>query len=127
MSILAKHQAVRTAHDQLRSAGRDPFSVRFESILSATTGVLDGREVLLLGTNNYLGLTFDAECVDSATAATRVLGTRTTGSRVANASYAGHSAPERRLAALYGRPHARVFPPGSQAHPGPIPAPTGRE
>src|SRR3546814_5684855 len=127
MSIRAKHQAVRTAHDQLRSAGRDPFSVRFESILSATTGVLDGREVLLLGTNNYLGLTFDAECVDSATAATRVLGTGTTGSRVANGSYAGHSELERRLAEFYGRRHAMVFSTGYQANLGTISALTGRE
>src|SRR3546814_11367547 len=116
MSILAKHQAVRTAHDQLRSAGRDPFSVRFESILSATTGVLDGREVLLLGTNNYLGLTFDAECVDSAKAATRVLGTGTTGSRVANGSNAGHRQRERRVAEFYSSPHAMGFSTGYQAH-----------
>src|SRR3546814_4678818 len=41
----------------------------------------------------------------SATAATRVLGTGTTGSRIANGSYAGHSELERRLAEFYGRRH----------------------
>lgn len=127
MSILSKHDAVRAAHDELRSAGRDPFSVRFESILSATTGMLDGRHVLLLGTNNYLGLTFDAECVGSAVAATRALGTGTTGSRVANGSYASHSELERRLAQFYGRRHAMVFSTGYQANLGTISALTGRE
>lgn len=127
MSILAKHKAVREAHGALRAAGRDPFSVRFESILSATTGVLDGRQVLLLGTNNYLGLTFDAECVDSAVAAARSLGTGTTGSRVANGSYAAHSELERRLAEFYGRRHAMVFSTGYQANLGTISALTGRD
>lgn len=127
MSILSKHNAVRAAHDTLRNAGRDPFSVRFESILSSTTGMLDGRRVLLLGTNNYLGLTFDPDCVDSAVAATRSLGTGTTGSRVANGSYASHSELERRLAEFYGRRHAMVFSTGYQANLGTISALTGRD
>lgn len=127
MSILDKHQAVRSAHAALRAAGRDPFSVRFDSILSATTGMLDGRRVLLLGTNNYLGLTFDSDCIDSAVDAARALGTGTTGSRVANGSYAGHGELERRLAEFYGRRHAMVFSTGYQANLGTISALTGRE
>lgn len=127
MSILSKHQAVRAAHDALRAAGRDPFSVRFDSILSATTGMLDGRRVLLLGTNNYLGLTFDPDCIEGAVTAARSLGTGTTGSRVANGSYASHSELERRLAQFYGRRHAMVFSTGYQANLGTISALTGRE
>ena len=61
--MLAKYRALRQDHAAVSAAGRDPFGVSFDTVLSATEAVLDGRRVLLLGTNNYLGLTFDPDCV----------------------------------------------------------------
>ncbi|MEW5729428.1 MAG: pyridoxal phosphate-dependent aminotransferase family protein [Pseudomonadota bacterium] len=94
----------------------NPFDVRFDAILSPTEGVLRGRPVLLLGTNNYLGLTFDRTCVDAAAAALAGEGTGTTGSRIANGTYGGHDELEARLAAFLGRRQAMVFTTGYQAN-----------
>ena len=71
MGLLDKHKAYADAYGQIRSFGRDPFNVRFDAILSPTEGSLEGRRTILLGTNNYLGLTFDADCIEASVEATR--------------------------------------------------------
>jgi len=116
MTILAKFAPLREAYERLRSLGHDPFSVQFEDILSPTEGVLNGRRTILLGTNNYLGLTFDESCIAAGVAALTGQGTGTTGSRIANGSYAGHGDLEKALAAFYGRQHCMVFTTGYQAN-----------
>ena len=123
MTILAKHSASKLAYDTLHAHGVD---VRFDDILSPTEGMLNGRRTILLGTNNYLGLTFDADCIEKAVEATRRQGTGTTGSRVANGTYDGHMKLEQALAAFYGRDHAMVFSTGYQANLGVLSALVGR-
>ncbi|HEX4504503.1 MAG TPA: 8-amino-7-oxononanoate synthase, partial [Alphaproteobacteria bacterium] len=71
MSIFAKFDDVRGAFNALTDAGRNPFGIRFDEILSPTEAVLDGRPILLFGTNNYLGLTFDQGAIDASIAAIR--------------------------------------------------------
>ena len=88
--------------------------------------MLNGRRTILLGTNNYLGLTFDADCIDRAVEATRSQGTGTTGSRIANGTYDGHLRLEQALADFYGRHHAMVFSTGYQANLGVLSALVGR-
>lgn len=127
MSILSKHAHLQAGYARLLEAGRDPFSVRFDEVRSATTGVIDGKSILLLGMNNYLGLTFDPACIESSVAAVREQGTGTTGSRVANGSYGCHAELERRLAAFYGQRHAIVFSTGYQANLGTIAGLVGRD
>lgn len=124
--MLAKFRALRAEHAAVAAAGRDPFGVTFDAVLSATEAMLDGRRILLLGTNNYLGLTFDPDCIESAAAATRAQGTGTTGSRIANGTYGGHAALERRLAQFLGRRSAMVFTTGYQANLGVLSALAGR-
>ncbi|HEY5070473.1 MAG TPA: pyridoxal phosphate-dependent aminotransferase family protein [Caulobacteraceae bacterium] len=126
MTILAKHASYKLAYDALRKHGVDPFNVRFDSVLSPTEGMLDGRRTILLGTNNYLGLTFDPDCIAKAVEATRRQGTGTTGSRIANGSYDGHLLLEQRLAEFYGRAHAMVFSTGYQANLGVLSTLVGR-
>ncbi|MEP6966563.1 MAG: pyridoxal phosphate-dependent aminotransferase family protein [Pseudomonadota bacterium] len=126
MTILAKHAAYKLAYDELREHGVDPFNVRFDSVLSPTEGMLDGRRTILLGTNNYLGLTFDPDCIEKAVEATRRQGTGTTGSRIANGSYDGHMRLEQALASFYGREHAMVFSTGYQANLGVLSTLVGR-
>lgn len=89
---------------------------------SATRGTVRGKPVILAGTNNYLGLTFDPRCIDAAVTATRRDGTGTTGSRMANGTYAEHLALEAELAAFYGLPYALTFTTGYQANLGMIAA-----
>ncbi len=126
MTILAKHAAYRLAYDALLAHGVDPLNVRFDSILSPTEGVLNGTKTILLGTNNYLGLTFDEDCIEKAVEATREQGTGTTGSRVANGTYGGHAQLESEIADFYGRKHAMVFSTGYQANLGVLSTLVGR-
>ena len=53
-----------------------PPTCKFDAVLSPTEGVLDGKQVILLGTNNYLGLTFDPDCIEASAEAVRELGHR---------------------------------------------------
>ncbi|MBB5694071.1 serine palmitoyltransferase [Muricoccus pecuniae] len=124
--MLEKFRALRAEHAAVSAAGRDPFGVAFDTVLSATEAVLEGRRVLLLGTNNYLGLTFDPDCIEDAAEAVRSLGTGTTGSRIANGTYGGHAALEARLARFLGRRSAMVFTTGYQANLGALAALAGR-
>ena len=126
MTMLAKHGAYKQAYDDLRANGVDPLNVRFDAVLSPTEGVIEGRKMILLGTNNYLGLTFDPDCIERAVEATRSQGTGTTGSRVANGTYGGHKMLEDALAAYYGRQHAMVFSTGYQANLGVLSTLVGR-
>ena len=126
MSILAKYAAMKGALDELRGLGANPFDVKFDTVLSPTEGVLKGQRTILLGTNNYLGLTFDETCIDKAVEAVRSQGTGTTGSRIANGSYDGHKKLEQALAEFYGRKHCMVFTTGYQANLGVLSALVGR-
>lgn len=127
LPILGKLAPLKTQYDALRRAGTDPYAVTFDSVLSAAEAVFGGRRMILLGTNNYLGLTFDESCVEAAIAATRATGTGTTGSRVANGTYAGHAELERRLADFFGRRSAMVFTTGYQANLGILSTIAGRD
>lgn len=126
MAILDKFGSLRASYEAVRAAGHDPFSVRFDKALSPSEAVLNGRRVILLGTNNYLGLTFDPDCIDRAAEAVRLAGTGTTGSRIANGTYDGHAALERRLADFYGCRSAMLFSTGYQANLGILSTIAGR-
>ncbi|MBV9509635.1 MAG: aminotransferase class I/II-fold pyridoxal phosphate-dependent enzyme [Caulobacteraceae bacterium] len=116
MSILARHAGTMAEYEAMRAAAGDPFKVKFDAIVSPTEGVVEGRPTILLGTNNYLGLTFDPACIEKSIEAVRTQGTGTTGSRIANGTYEGHAALERALADFYGRKHGMVFTTGYQAN-----------
>jgi len=126
MTILAKFAPLKEAYDALRAQGADPFSLKFDSILSPTEGVLNGRRTILLGTNNYLGLTFDESCIEASVEVLRAQGTGTTGSRIANGSYSGHRQLELDLAAFYRRKSCMVFSTGYQANLGLLSTVAGR-
>ncbi len=116
MSLFDKYDQVAARHDRLLAAGRDPFNICMDRIVSATEALVDGREIILVGTNNYLGLTFDHDCIESTVEALRREGTGTTGSRIANGTYSSHRALEQDIADFLGRRAAMVFPTGYQAN-----------
>ncbi len=103
----------------------DPTRVVIDSLESPTRGVIEGRSTILAGTNNYLGLTFDPQGVEAGREALSRAGTGTTGSRMANGTYAGHLALERELADFYGYPNAMVFSTGYAANLGALAALAG--
>jgi 8-amino-7-oxononanoate synthase len=125
--VLDNLRAVATARRALLDEGVSPFGTVVEKVISATEGVIDGRRTILAGTNNYLGLTFDPVCIEAACAALREEGTGTTGSRMANGTFAAHAALERELAAFFRRREAIVFSTGYLANLGMLSALTGRD
>jgi 8-amino-7-oxononanoate synthase len=126
MGLFDKHLAYRDAYNAIRQAGADPFSVRFDAVVSPTEGVIDGKRTILLGTNNYLGLTFDEQAIASSVKAVQERGTGTTGSRIANGSFEAHVELETALAKFYKRKHAMVFTTGYQANLGVLSTLVGR-
>lgn len=126
MGLFDKHIAYRDAYNAIRQAGADPFSVRFDAVVSPTEGVINGKRTILLGTNNYLGLTFDPEAIASSVKAVQERGTGTTGSRIANGSFEAHVELEAALAKFYKRKHAMVFTTGYQANLGVLSTLVGR-
>jgi 8-amino-7-oxononanoate synthase len=127
MSLLGKFQAFADLRDELLSHGTLPFGVVTEKILSPTEGIVHGRKTILAGTNNYLGLTFDADAVKAGQRALAEEGTGTTGSRMANGTYAGHLALEKEIAEFFNRRHALVFTTGFSATMGMVCALAGRD
>ncbi|MEN1728484.1 MAG: aminotransferase class I/II-fold pyridoxal phosphate-dependent enzyme [Pseudomonadota bacterium] len=116
MTIFDKFAAVSQARAELTNDGPSAIATPMDAIHSATRGVIDGEEVVLAGTNNYMGLTFDPEVIAASQQALEDNGTGTTGSRMANGSYSGHAALERELANAFGWPSAIVFSTGYQAN-----------
>jgi 8-amino-7-oxononanoate synthase len=116
MNLLDKFAAYGQRQSTMSQGGQDPTRVVMERLISATEAVINGRPTILAGTNNYLGLTFDPECIAAGQAALAEFGTGTTGSRMANGNYAGHTDLERELAAFHGWPYAMVFSTGYGAN-----------
>ncbi len=73
---------------------------------------LDGRDLIMLASNDYLGLSFHPKVIEAASAAPRQWGTSTTGARTANGSRACHLELEARLAAFLGREACHVHSAG---------------
>ena len=126
MSLLDRLRRIAEERRNLLEHRADPFGVPVEEVHSATEAKIEGRRVLLAGTNNYLGLTFDPECIEAAREALESGGTGTTGSRMANGSYAQHLALEEELADFYGWGSAVVFSAGYLANVGMIGGLIGR-
>ena len=104
----------------LATGQEDPFSLVMERVLSPTQAICNGRETILLGTYNYMGMTFDPDVVEAGKRALDQFGSGTTGSRVLNGTYAGHKAVEDALREFYAMDHAMVFSTGYQANLGVI-------
>lgn len=120
MSLLTKFAEIAETRDALADA--DPSKIVIDEILSPTEAMINGRRTILAGTNNYLGLTFDPNCIAAGQRALAEFGTGTTGSRMANGNYAGHRALEKELAEFYEYPHAMVFSTGYAANLGTLSA-----
>ncbi|MGX5712539.1 serine palmitoyltransferase [Sphingopyxis terrae subsp. ummariensis] len=94
----------------------DPFSLVMEKVLSPTVAICNGRETILLGTYNYMGMTFDEDVIAAGKDALDKFGSGTTGSRVLNGTYQGHKECEDALKEFYAMDHAMVFSTGYQAN-----------
>ena len=107
---------IQTRETLLASGVEDPFNLVMEKVLSPTRAICNGRETILLGTYNYMGMTFDPDVLDAGKNALENFGSGTTGSRVLNGTYQGHKECEDALKEFYGMDHAMVFSTGYQAN-----------
>jgi 8-amino-7-oxononanoate synthase len=102
-----------------------PFFQALEST-EGTEVVMNGRKVLMLGSNNYLGLTFNPKVKAAAQKAIDDFGTSPTGSRLINGTLCIHEELEKRLAAFMHREAALVFSTGMGTNLGAISSLIGR-
>jgi len=98
---------------------------RFESGQD-TEVLLNGKKVLMFGSNSYLGLTNHPEIIKAAKEALDKYGTGTSGSRLMNGNLDLHAKLERELADFVNKPSATVFSTGFQVNMGTIPSLVGR-
>jgi 8-amino-7-oxononanoate synthase len=126
--LFSKFDALIQQRETLLSTGqRDPFSLVMEEVKSPTVAVVNGKETILLGTYNYMGMTFDPDVIAAGKKALDDFGTGTTGSRVLNGTYQGHRECEDALKEFYGFDHAMVFSTGYQANLGIISTIAGKD
>jgi len=114
-----------TAAKEAIAAGYYPYFIP----LSDTEGTevsVNGHRMIMIGSNNYLGLTVHPKVREAAIEAVRKYGTGCTGSRFLNGNLAIHQELEERLADFMGREKALVFSTGYQTNLGTISALIGR-
>lgn len=91
-----------------------------------TTATFEGKNVVMIGSNNYLGLTTDPRVRAAASEAVQHYGTSVTGSRFLNGTLELHLELDQRLAKFVGKEAAVVFPTGYQTNVGTISAVVGK-
>jgi 7-keto-8-aminopelargonate synthetase-like enzyme len=125
--LFAKFEPLIRQRQALLGTGMtDPFGLVMEQVLSPTRAICNGRDTILLGTYNYMGMTFDPDVIEAGKDALDRFGAGTTGSRVLNGTYQGHRECEEALKEFYGMDHAMVFSTGYQANLGIISTMAGK-
>ncbi len=117
LDLLAKFDPIIQTREALLAAGvEDPFNLVMEKVLSPTQAICNGRDTILLGTYNYMGMTFDDDVIAAGKQAMEDFGAGTTGSRVLNGTFRDHRDVEAALREFYDMDHAMVFSTGYQAN-----------
>lgn len=124
MDLFKKIYAYDTAK-KAKEAGYYPY---FHELTSKQDTVvhMEGREVIMIGSNNYLGLTSHPEVIQAAVDATLKYGTGVSGSRFLNGTLNLHKQFEQELAEFLNKEDATIFSTGFQSNLGIISAIAGR-
>jgi len=123
---VAQRMGYPTNARTLKEMGLYPYFIPLDQT-EGTEVTVEGRRLIMLGSNNYLGLTTHSEVREAARAAIAEFGTSCTGSRFLNGTLALHGELERRLAAFVGKQTALVFSTGYQTNLGTLSALLGRD
>ena len=126
MHLLQEKLAHYTAPQEAQAKGIYPYFRKIESEQD-TEVIIDGRRVLMFGSNAYLGLTNHPKLKEAAIAATEKYGTGCAGSRFLNGTLDSHLELEQRLAQFVGKDDAIIFSTGFQVNLGVISCLLGRE
>ncbi|MCK4766535.1 MAG: aminotransferase class I/II-fold pyridoxal phosphate-dependent enzyme [Candidatus Aminicenantes bacterium] len=114
-----------TRADEAREMGIYPYFTEIEKVEGNYVWV-EGKKILMVGSNNYLGLFDDQRIKDAATEATQTYGSSTCGSRFLNGTYSLHVEFEKEIAEFMGKEEALIFSTGFQTNLGTISAIAGR-
>jgi 8-amino-7-oxononanoate synthase len=125
MSIFRKCDDYTLARET-QAAGVYPYFVPIEES-TATEARIGGEWKMMVGSNNYLGLTHHPRILEAAQRALKTFGSGSTGSRLLNGTLAIHYELEERLAQLFHKEAALVFTTGYQANVGAVAALIGRD
>lgn len=107
------------------AAGVYPYFHRIDSAQEPDV-ICDGQPMIMMSSNDYLGLTSHPKVKEAAIDAIRKFGTGCAGSRFLNGTLAMHEEMEAKLAKFLGKEAAAVFPTGFQANLGAISALVGK-
>jgi len=110
---------------EARAAGYYPYFIPLDDT-EGTEVVVNGKRMIMIGSNNYLGLTTHPKVRQAAIDAVKRYGTSCTGSRFLNGNLALHDKLEQDLADFAGKEAGLVFSTGMQANLGAISALIGR-
>ncbi|MEX0599803.1 MAG: pyridoxal phosphate-dependent aminotransferase family protein [Rhodothermales bacterium] len=110
---------------QVKKADLYPYFRQIERN-EGSRAIMNGREIIMAGSNNYLGLTSDPRVQEAAAKAIKQYGTGCTGSRFLNGTLDLHIELEERLAAFMGRDACVLFSTGYMTNEGVIQAVTGK-
>ena len=126
MKLLQAKLAKYNAPQKAKAAGVYPYFRKIESEQD-TEVLINGKKVLMFGSNSYLGLTNHPKVIEAAVAATKKYGTGCAGSRFLNGTLDIHIALEDRLAKFVGKDEAIIYSTGFQVNLGVASCLTGRE
>jgi 8-amino-7-oxononanoate synthase len=118
MDLFERTKSFTAAKDAI-AAGIYPYYLPFADS-EGSVATFNGKKVIMLGSNNYLGLTTHPKVRAAAKEAIDRYGTSCTGSRFLNGTLELHLELERRLANFVGKEAALVFPTGYQTNLGAI-------
>lgn len=124
MDLFEKCREFTRAREAM-DAGYYPYFIPLDHT-EGTEVVIDGRRLIMIGSNNYLGLTTHPKVRQAAMDAVREFGTSCTGSRFLNGNLKMHKELEERLAAFVQKEAALVFSTGFQTNLGAISSLVGR-
>lgn len=108
-----------TKADEVKELGLYPYFKPLEAT-DGTIVEIEGHEVIMAGSNNYLGLTNDKRTIEAAQQALTKYGTGCTGSRYLNGTLDIHLELEEKLAAFMGKENCVLFSTGYQTNEGTI-------
>lgn len=126
MKLLQQKLVKYDAPQKAKALGVYPYFRKIESDQDAEV-IINGKKVLMFGSNSYLGLTNHPKIKEAAIAATRKYGTGCAGSRFLNGTLDIHEALEHRLAKFVGKEEAIIYSTGFQVNLGVVSCLTGRE
>ncbi len=119
--LMSKFDGLIAERQALMDSGvTDPFAIVMEQVGSPTEAVIAGKDTILLGTYNYMGMTFDPDVIQAGKDALDQFGSGTNGSRMLNGTFRDHMEVEQALRDFYGVTGAIVFSTGYMANLGMI-------